>query len=134
MILDRDHEKVGKWIESQGGGFWRDGARCIGLEENGELVAGVMYDWCNGASVYAHIAAKKLTRHFLWFASYYPFCQLKVNVIIGLVAEENERSKALMDRLGFVLHTNIPDADPSGDLLIYLMDKKHCKWLRNNHG
>ena len=133
MILDKDHERVGKWIEKHGGGFWREGAKCVGLEENGELVAGVMYDWCNGASIYAHIAAKNLTRHFIWFAFYYPFCQLNVNVMIGLISDGNDKSKELVSRLGFVLHTKIPHADPSGDLLVYLMEKERCKWLRKHH-
>lgn len=131
MIVDNDHERVGKWIQDHGGGFYRDGCKCVGLEKNNELIAGVMYDYFNGASIYAHIAiAGRLDREFLWYIFYYPFVQLNAKIIIGLVASDNHKARRLDEHLGFKLITEIKDGHPSGSLLIYGMYKHECKWLR----
>ena len=133
LIICDQHERIGKWIESMDGGHWRAGAVCVGLEKNGEIVAGVMFDWFNGACIYVSIAAKHLTRHFLWFCCYYVFHQLNANVMLGLVAPDNQKSKKLCERTGFRLVSAIPKAHPNGDQLIYAMYKDDCKWLRNKH-
>lgn len=124
---------MGKWIQQRGGGFFREGTKCIGFEKNGELVSGVMYDFYNGASVYAHIAADGkywMNREYLWFLFHYAFEQLKVNVIIGLVPSYNLQARRFDEHLGFKLLVEIPDADPEGSTLIYIMKKSDCKWLK----
>jgi RimJ/RimL family protein N-acetyltransferase len=131
-IVDNEHPRVGKWLQELGGGFYRDGSTCIGLERNGELVAGTMYDWYNGASIYMSVAAigkHWLNREFLWFAFYYPFEQLKANVILALVSSSNYQARKFDEHLGFTLHTEIEDADPNGSLLVYTMKKPDCRWL-----
>ena len=131
-IIDNEHERVGLWIQEHGGGFFREGTKCIGLEKDGQLVAGVMYDFYNGASVYAHIAAVGkhwLDREYLWFLFYYAFEQLKVNVILGLVASNNLQARRFDEHLGFKLLVEIPDADPDGSTLLYTMRKQDCRWL-----
>ena len=136
-IIDKEHERVGKWMENHFAGRWREGDTCIGLEKHGKLVAGVRYDLFNHASICMHVASEGrnwLNREFLWFAFYYPFEQLKVNVIIGLVAEDNFRARKFDENLGFKLLTSIPNADPNGSTLIYTMYKHQCKWLRIKHG
>ena len=131
-IIDKDPERCGPWIQDHGGGYYREGTTCIGLERNGTLVAGVMYDYFNGASLYMHVAAigkHWLNREFLWFSFYYPFVQLGARVIIGLVESENLQARKFDEHLGFRLNQSIPDASPSGDLLIYTMKKEDCRWL-----
>lgn len=135
MIIDNDHERVGKWICEKLDTKWREGNKCIGLERNGEIVAGVMFDWTNGASVTAHIAITgQINREFLWFVFYYPFEQLKVNVILGQVSSKNLKAQRFDEHLGFQLHTIIPSGCPDGDLFIYSMYKHQCKWLRIKNG
>lgn len=138
VIIDNNNERVGTWVHAHGGGCYRSGSQCIGLEKDGELVAGIMYDWFNGASIYGHVAATGkdwLNRDFLWFAFYYPFEQLKANVIIGLVSETNLIARKFDEHLGFKLKAVIPEADPHGSLLVYTMYKHECKWLtRKKHG
>ena len=131
IIVNQD-ERVGNWIQDNGGGFYRVGGKCIGLEKNGELVAGVMYDYFNGSSVYTHIASvsKSMNREFLWFIFHYPFNQMKAKVLIGLVADDNQDSIRLCERFGFTLNTTIKDAHPSGGLRIYTLRRENCKWLR----
>lgn len=132
-ILDRDHERVGLWLAEKTDGEWREGATCVGLERNGEIVAAVMYDQFNGASVCMHVASTGkhwLNREFLWYAFFYPFTQMGVNVVIGLVAKENTAAVRFDEHLGFQLAAEIPEAHPSGALLVYTLRKADCRWLR----
>lgn len=131
QIIDHDPARVGAWMQTQGAGYWREGSTCIGLEREGELVAGTMYDGFNGASILAHIAIRgPITRRWLWCIFAYPFLQLACRTIIGLIAQENEKSQALARHLGFRLHTRLPECDPSGDLQVYLMRREECRFLR----
>lgn len=132
-IVDREPERVGLWIEAHGGGFWRPGATCIGHERHGELVAGVMYEAFNGSSLHTSIAAVGkhwLTREYLWFIFHYPFVQLGARLLIATVASDNFDSRKFCEHLGFDRHSRIPDAHPSGALLVYTFNKAKCKWLR----
>jgi len=129
---------VGRWVCERTGGTYTEGT-AIGLEKDGKLIAGVLYDHFNHASVQMHVAAEGhgwLDREYLWFCFYYPFEQLGVKIIIGLVAGDNFRARRFDEHLGFVLHTKIPEAHPTGDLCIYTMRKDQCRWLekRNQHG
>ena len=136
-IIDQEHQRVGRWMHQHGAGQWRDGATCIGLERDGEIIAGTMYDWFNGASIYANIViVGSVTREFLWFISYYPFVQLGAKVVLAQIAGDNKRSQEFVARFGFSLFTVIPDADPSGMLLLYGLYADQCKWLhvRSHHG
>ena len=129
MILAHHHSRVGEWIQKNGGGFYREGSKCIGLEKNGELVAGVLYDYHNGASIYAHIAIiGRLTREYLRVIFDYPFRQLRAKVLIGLVAESNKKSRKFVEHLGFQLQAEIPEGHPEGSLLIYTMRRDQCRW------
>ena len=130
-ILDQDHARVGAWMQAQGAGYWRDGATCIGLEREGAIVAGAMFDYYNGASIFAHIAiAGRITKEWLWFICHYPFEQLRCNVVIGLVSQSNDAAQQFDEHFGFRPALTIPRADPSGDLIIYTLRKEDCRFLR----
>ena len=121
-------------MQQQGAGFWRTGTTCIGLERDGELVAGTMYDYYNGSSIYAHIAITgAITREWLHAIHWYPFVQLGVNVVIGTVPKDNLKAQRFDEHLGFKLLTEIPDADPSGATLLYIMRKADARYLKKGH-
>lgn len=134
-IIDNEHERVGLWLTEQGAGFWREGTKCIGQEVDGKLTSAVMYDFYNGTSVFAHISVRGyLYREFLWFMFYYSFVQLRCNVIVGLVAEDNFKARHLDERLGFKITGRIPSGQKNCDTLIYSMLKHECRWLtRKNY-
>ena len=133
-IVVHRNGRVGSWIQSHGGGYYRNGAQCIGLERGGMLVAGVMYDYFNGASIYTHIAVSgTLTREYLHVIFDYPFRQLRAKVLIGLVAGSNARARRFVQHLGFSLTATIPEGYPDGSLLIYTMRRDQCRWLRKEH-
>lgn len=105
----------------------------IGLEEDGELIAGVLFDYYNGASINMHVAAipgrRWLTREFLHFCFWYPFEQLKVKRITGLVPASNMEARRFDEKLGFELEATLQDAAPDGDVFVYRMFRHQCKWL-----
>lgn len=110
---------------------------CIGWEKDGELVAGVGFDRYNGASICMHVAAEGrhwLTREYLWFCFWYPFEQLKVRKVLGLVPSTNAQAQRFDKHLGFAEECRITDAVPGGDLIVYSMTREQCRYLeRSNH-
>jgi len=119
---------------------WAD-AVSIGLEKDGELIAGVVYDYYNKASICMHVAAigkQWLTREYLWYVFHYPFVELGVKRITGLVPESNLQARRFDEHIGFVLETRLKDAHPDGDVLVYKMMREDCRFLgnkyRENHG
>ncbi len=111
----------------------------IGLEKHGRLVAGVLFDNFNGANVNMHVASDGsknwMSREYLWYCFHYPFRQLGVKRITGVVAESNKAAQSFDEHIGFELETRLKDAAPDGDLLIYVMTPDKCRWLeRKSHG
>ncbi len=135
-----DANIVGRWVCARTGGTFDGLGTGIGIEEDGELIAGVLYDNYNGRSIQMHVASDGskhwMTREFLRICFDYPFHQLKVNVIIGLVDSENLAARKFDEALGFKLEHSIPNAGRKGDLLLYSMTPAQCRFLRlkERHG
>lgn len=128
-----DVDRVGPWVCDRTGGAYYPGAgAAIGLEKNGELIAGVFYDNYNGRSICMHVAAvgkNWLNREYLFVCFDYPFRQLKVNKILGFVDSTNHDALKFDKHLGFEIETVIKDAGPHGDLIILSMTNENCRWL-----
>lgn len=108
-------------------------SRGIGLSRHGKIIAGVVYTDFNGRNVCVHQAVEgRFTRQYLWTLFDYAFNQLKVERVTGMIPEGNLKAKRLTEHLGFHLETILEDAHPSGDLLVYVMWKKDCRWLNEN--
>lgn len=138
-IVCDENIRVNRWVaERMGQVSWAD-CRSIGLEKDGELVAGVVYDYFNHANVCMHVAGVGkhwLNREYLWYCFYYPFEQLKVRRVTGLIAETNTDSRRFAVGLGFEYEARLQGAHPTGDLLVYRMFKDQCRWLglKERHG
>lgn len=109
------------------------------MERDGQLIAGVVYDGFLGPSINMHVAAlpgsRWLNREFLHACFAYPFVQLGCRRITGLVASTNAAALKFDFGLGFEYETLLKDAVPGGDLLILVMWKENCRWLRGkDHG
>lgn len=134
-MIVTDAAIVGPWVCEKTGGVWSPvDSTAIGLEKNGKLVAGVVYDHFNGASVCLHVASDGtrawLNREFLRFAFLYPFDQMKVKKIIGIVPSNNVEALRFDRKLGFVEEARIKDAHPQGDLILFTMTRQQCRWLK----
>lgn len=135
-----DAERVGRWVVERAGGKWRGHEQAIGLEKDGVLVAGVMYNnWTGvGGSVSMHqrIDGKQaLTREFVWVCFDYPFNQLKVGCVYGLVEEHNEAALKMDEHLGFKHEARLHGYFPTGDAVLLRMTREECRFLdwRKDH-
>lgn len=135
MIVMREPDRVGRWVCERTGGVWSPvDAWAIGLERDGQLVAGVVYDHFNGASVAMHVASdgskRWLNRPFLRFCFDYAFMRLKVKKVIGMVPSNNQAALEFDKHLGFVEEARLKDAHPGGDLIFVTMTRAQCRWLK----
>lgn len=134
QIIDNDPRRVGEWVINRVGGLYVRG-QAIGLERQGRLEAGVLFDEFNGASIRMHVAIEgRLTRDFLWYAFHYPFNECKVNKIIGLVPSVKTSVLEFDKHIGFVEECRVKDAHPFGDIVILSMTRKQCRFLELKHG
>lgn len=128
-----DSPLVGQWVcERTGGTYSPVDSAAIGLARDDTLIAGVLYDHYNQASVAMHVAAdvrQWLNRAYLQACFRYPFLQLGVRKVLGLVDATNKQARRFDEHLGFSLEAVIADAAPGGDLLIYSMTRAQCKYL-----
>lgn len=135
-MLCFDASIVGPWVAEKTGGSWCAGrGQAIGKVDNGQLVAGVLYEDFNGANVVCHIAGvgKWADRRFLGIIFDYPFNQLKVRRITVPVDGNNSKSIKLVEHMGFVLESRLEQATLDSDLLLYRLFKDECKYLKGKY-
>lgn len=97
-----------------------------------ELMGGVVYQRYTQSSILMHVASfmpNWLCRDFLWLAFHYPFEQLGVGRVFGLVHEHNEEALRFDRKLGFEIETRIKKVYPDGDQIILVMERDKCRWL-----
>jgi RimJ/RimL family protein N-acetyltransferase len=130
--------RVGQWVcDRIGGEFNEKLAVAIGLERDGALIAGVIFDNYMGRSIAMHVAGEGghwMTREYARACFDYAFNQLKVNKILGFVDSTNAAARRYDEHLGFVLEHVITDAGKCGDLCIYSMTPDKCRFLGEKHG
>lgn len=129
-----DNDRLGPWISERTGGTYHGGAATIGLENSdGTIAGGVLFDQYTGRSICIHVAGTSvnwITREFLRVCFDYPFNQLGVIKLIGLVDSTNLQARSFDENVGFTLETTIKDASKYGDLLIYSMTRQQCRFLK----
>lgn len=131
-----DSEKVSNWVCEKAGGVYRDGNTAIGVEIDGKLIAGVMYDGYTGSSISIHSRiddSKRLPRKFYWIIFDYPFNQLKVKRLTGIVCVNNLKAQRLNEHIGFKREAVLGDYFPEGDAIVYAMYKDDCKFLKDKY-
>lgn len=108
--------------------------KAIGLERHYELVAGVVYEGYNGHNVWMHVAAvpgaRWLVRDYMRYCFFYPFVELGCSRVSGYVDASNQSSRRFVEHLGFNLETTLNGAaSDGGDVLIYRMRRKECRYV-----
>lgn len=132
-----DAERIGPWVCERAGGQWMPGrGTAIGLERDGELVAGVLYEDFNGANVVMHVASdgtrQWLNLEYLHKCFEYPFAQLGCARVTGIVPSANEAALHFDMRLGFEVEARLEGAHPDGDLIVLRMKREECRWIRRH--
>lgn len=134
-IIPNQKDRVGAWVA---GRIRRDAPwgvfEAIGLEENGELVAGmVVTDYVKNARCSVHLAGdgrRWLNREYLGFCCRYMFDQLGCKVVIGLVDADNEQALKFDRHFGFTDLVRVKDGAGDCDLIVLELRREHCRWLR----
>lgn len=113
---------------------WGEWCEAIGLEEDGELLAVVVYNLYSGADIAMHIAAvpgrRWMTREFLRVAFRYPFVQLGCRRVSGYVPASNADALRFDLHLGFVREGLMREALVTGeDVVVLGMLKRECRWF-----
>lgn len=132
-------DQIATWVgRSIPGYFPSAGAKALGVIKGGELVAGVVYERCNGVHCEVSITARRRSqwadRRTLFALFDYPFGQLGCEALTVTVPLTNLRSLNLATKLGFERIAIIPYAAHDGSALVVLqMYQDTCKWI-GRHG
>ena len=110
------------------------GMKGLGLEKDGELIAGVIYEGWNGVNVWMHVAAqpgaKWLTRDYLRYCFHYPFVELGCKRVSGYVEASNELARRFDEHLGFRQEAILEGAaSDGGDVILYVMRREDCRYV-----
>lgn len=129
-------DKVGEWVCDQtGGGYHHARSNAIGLEKDGEMVAGVVYENWNGRSIVCHIAVQgRMTPAYLAAIYDYPFNVCGVDKIIAPVSSGNGKAMKLVGKMGFTEEARIHNADTAGDIVFLTMARESCRFLEGRYG
>lgn len=132
-----DAEVIGPWVCQRTGGVWHSGqGTALGKLIDGNLVAGIIYDNYNEVNLSMHIAADDgwADKYFLGVIFQYPFCGLGVRMVTAPICSSNHKCIRLVEHMGFVQEGKLRGATSKGDLLLYVMRKENCKYLRGKYG
>jgi RimJ/RimL family protein N-acetyltransferase len=126
-----DKERVARFVaemveqKAHWGGF-----NAIGVERDGEIVAGIVVNNYNGANATVHIGVKGvLPRDFLRVCFDYLFNGMKLNRVTGLVPSSNAKALQFDRHIGFEDEFVMPRAHPDGDMHVLVMYREKCRWI-----
>lgn len=108
----------------------------IGMEKDGELIAGVVYNEFNGVNINMHVASVGhhwMTKQYLWTCFDYPFNKCNVRRITGFVEDDNYAALRFDENLGFKYETKLEGAYEHdgriGDIHVLVMRREDCRFL-----
>lgn len=115
------------------------GMKAVGLERDGKLVAGVIYEGFNGQNVWVHLMAEPgsrwMTRDYLRYCFHYPFNEMGVKRISGYVNASNLAARRVNEHFGYKQEAVLSGAAPDGgDVILYVMWRDDCRFLGESHG
>jgi RimJ/RimL family protein N-acetyltransferase len=133
-VIYGENDRVVSWVAQRIDEQRFEGAIGIGLEEDGELIAGVVFNMYTGPSICMHVAAvpgkRWMTREYLWRCFAYPFVQLECRRITGLVRVDNLEAQKFDEHLGFKREGLLRQAcDDGTDMILYGMLKSECRFI-----
>ena len=110
------------------------GMKGLGLERDGELVAGVVYEGYNGVNVWMHVAAAPgrqwMNKEYLRYCFYYPFVEMGCQRVSGSVDASNEDARRFDEHLGFKQEAVLQGAAADGgDVILYVMRREDCRYV-----
>jgi len=127
---------VGAWVTAQTeGAFDPNRSTAIGLERDGKIVAGTVYENWNGRSVVCHIAWERVTPAYMAAVYDYAYNVANVDKIIGPISSNHTRALALVSKMGFSEEARIKGAaHDSGDIVLMTQTPDKCRYLEPRYG
>lgn len=137
-LIYGQEDRLLPWAQERIGVAFRRDAYTLGLERDGELVAVVVYDSFSLVDCAMHIASDGsgawMNKSLLVSAFAYPFIQLGLLRVTGLVPATNEAALKFDEHLGFVREGYHPKAAPDGgDLVSMGLLKENCRFVPKEH-
>jgi len=110
------------------------GMKGLGLERDGELIAGVVYEGYTGHNIWMHVGAEPgarwMTRDYLRYCFYYPFVELGCSRVSGYVEASNTAARRFDEHLGFTQEAVLKGAArDGGDVILYVMWREDCRYV-----
>lgn len=133
QLIYGQEERLLPWAQERIGVVFRRDAYSLGLEKNGELVAVVVYDGFSEFDCNMHIASDGtsawMNKSLLVSAFAYPFVQLKLKRVTGLVPAKNEAALKFDEHLGFQREGLHPKACGDDDMISLGLLKENCRFI-----
>ena len=134
LVLN-ERVRVGAWVAERVGRStpWvKDGA--LGLEKDGELVAGIVLDsFVPGVRASMHCAGTGkywLNRDFLFACFDYAFRHCDLKVLVNYVSAENPDSLRFTKHIGFTEIARVRQGwDGKDDMVLFQLHRDDCRWL-----
>lgn len=137
LIYGQEHRLLPWALERIGLSDFKRDAYTIGLERDGEVVAVVVYDGFTDTDCNMHIASdgsgQWLNKALLVAAFAYPFTQLGLRRVTGLVPAHNAEALRFDEHLGFKREGYHPHALPDGDIISLGMIREDCRFIPKEH-
>lgn len=126
------HEDIAKWVMNGiPDAKWVEGMKAIGDVKDGELIAGVAFEYQNNNAMWGHQYITKPPCKAFWInVADYIFNQCNCKRFSAFVEVQNEKAIRLNKHIGFVVEATLKDAGNKGDLLVMTLWKDNCKILR----
>ena len=123
--------EIGHWTAARlDSAFWEDRHRAIGLVRAGQIVAGVIYENWNKASIMAHMVVEgRLNKAFISAIFDYAYRVCGVEKVICPVVETNTKSMGLLRHMGFAEEARLRDCSPQGDIVLFTLRRQDCRFL-----
>jgi RimJ/RimL family protein N-acetyltransferase len=135
-LITNDRARVGAWVAERVGRDtpWTTEA-ALGLEKDGELVAGIVIDgYVPNARGSMHCAIDKrgMNKEFLYACFDYAFNFLNLKVLLNPVSESNKASMRFTEHIGFKEISRIPEAwDGNETLVLYQLRRDECRHINS---
>jgi len=131
-----DLRRVWEFVNAFTGVAMTSDMKVIGLERDGELIAGVLFENFNGRNCWMHVAVapgEYVTRAFTRYSFEYPFRELGLQRLTGWVEASNTAARDFDERLGFEVEAVLNSAaSDGGPALIYCMRRENCRWIKRD--
>ena len=129
-----DKARVAAWVAQQvdQGADWGS-YYAMGVERDGQMIAGVVINNFNGANATCHIAIKRFTKAIIpLFQAVcdYAFNQCKLKRLTGMVPSNEPHIIAFDKHIGFEEEFIMKDGAPGADMYVLVMWPDRCRWLR----